>query len=103
MAIDQVGLFSSGSMPEMVTTQFKVFPNPGIDEIRLSYFSPLDNDRVIIRMADINGRVVLQQSFNTTPGVNNFTLPVDQLPNGVYTVSLQSAVEYQTQKLIVQH
>jgi hypothetical protein len=54
MAIDQVGLFSSGSMPEMVTTQFKVFPNPGIDEIRLSYFSPLDNDRVIIRM-HING------------------------------------------------
>jgi hypothetical protein len=96
MAIDQVALFSSGSMPEMVTTQFKVFPNPGVDEIRLSYFSPLDNDRVI-------GRVVLQQSFNTTPGVNNFTLPVDQLPNGMYTVSLQSADEYQTQKLIVQH
>lgn len=103
MAIDQFALFSSGSMPEMVTARFSVFPNPGVDQIRLSYLSQSDYDNVIIRLTDINGRVVFQQPYNAIPGLNNYTLPISQLPNGMYTVSLQSTRDYQTQKLIVQH
>ena len=101
MAIDQLRVSNTGAMPESSAAGFSLFPNPGTDEVQLSFFST--GEKVVqLSISDMQGKVVQREAIRSLAGLNKHTLLVNQLANGFYTVSLQSASEYQIQKLIIQ-
>lgn len=54
-----------------------------------------------LRILDINGRAVYVRSFVADQGMNNFTLPVHQLPDGVYQAEVWVDNRHYTKQLLV--
>jgi hypothetical protein len=72
-----------------VSTKFTtVYPNPASDKTTLDFY--LDkNSSVGIKVYDITGQEVYSITTpNVSTGFNYFTMPVDQLSNGLYIVKL---------------
>lgn len=71
------------SAPTALTghSDIALFPNPAGDVLYMTV--PETNHPVVIRMVDVMGRAVLQQSFVTTT-ISPITLDLSQLPDGLY-------------------
>ncbi|MBL7771457.1 MAG: fibronectin type III domain-containing protein [Chitinophagaceae bacterium] len=82
-------LASKGAAITSIESQvnFKVYPNPTQSELNLDIIIQHDTD-VEIQLMDMSGRVVKQHLANLFSGVNNITLDVQSLTNGVYTVKV---------------
>ncbi len=106
MAVDQVRLLESGGIPEGLSAaavSLLLRPNPASEEVFLQFQSD-SNEAVQGRVIDFSGRTILVREFETVEGRNEWSLPVSQLPNGIYWVVLwQQGKERITQKFIVQH
>lgn len=63
------------------------FPSPTTDGLMVQFFTMHEED-VIIRLTDLVGRVALEQSTTTEPGVNFLKLALANLPAGVYIITL---------------
>ncbi|MEM9820456.1 MAG: T9SS type A sorting domain-containing protein [Bacteroidota bacterium] len=76
---------------------FRVYPNPVKDQLNVQ----LDTDFVgtrSIRVVDINGRLVLEQTMEQS----NEWIDVQHLPNGLYTLSVWSSTKgWQSQKVVI--
>jgi len=77
---------------------FKVFPNPTSDHITISTKGNRINQ---IRIVDIAGKLVFenQSALNS----NEITIPVHQLGNGTYILTVQSNGQQKSQKIVVNH
>lgn len=79
----------------------QVTPNPATDVVKLLVSSDKQGSGVI-RVLDMNGRLVFEESVKIAQGDN--TLPIDfthQPPNGIYTVQLQFEQNIYYEKLIM--
>lgn len=63
------------------------FPSPTTDGLTVQYATLYEED-VMIRLTDLIGRVVLEQSAIAEPGVNVTNLSLGNLPAGVYCVTV---------------
>jgi hypothetical protein len=79
-----------------------VFPNPVIDVLHIEYINATAGTTTI-KIFDMNGREVAQQSFQNTARQNKITIEeTAQLKSGVYLVKIESVGETQIVKLIKQ-
>lgn len=87
---------------EKVTFQIvNINPNPIVTEAVLSY--DIDTNAAIeLQMTDINGRIVQQQQLNASKGRNAQTLQMNNLPQGIYFVTLTQGDKKLTERLIKQ-
>jgi hypothetical protein len=76
----------------------KVYPNPTSDQITISTKGNRINQ---IRIVDLAGRVVFenQSALNS----NEITIPVRQLNNGTYILTVTSNGQQKSQKIVVNH
>lgn len=72
------------------TFEFKVYPNPVQRSSPMNLqFDTRDGKRKIVRIITLDGRILLQQSFNTSRGKNLFQIPTDvRWSAGIYVVQL---------------
>ncbi|MBL7773676.1 MAG: fibronectin type III domain-containing protein [Chitinophagaceae bacterium] len=71
---------------------FNVYPNPTQGELNVDI--TMEQDAAIeIHLMDMSGRIVKQIQTNAYTGVNNITLNVQDLSNGVYTVQVMKEGE----------
>jgi hypothetical protein len=78
-----------------------IYPNPAIDETQI-FFPGGTNSNYVIRLTDINGRVVDQ--FLVVQGNQSVLLPLSQRTNGVYIVEVKRADGFTLRKkLVVAH
>lgn len=75
---------------------FQLYPNPANDQITIAGL-PEGSFEIII--TDMMGRVIIEQQWNN---VNQGTLNVSSLSNGVYQLSLYQKDKVQTKKLIIE-
>jgi hypothetical protein len=75
---------------------FKAYPNPFTNEVTIAY-DLKDNcaDGCLIRIVDIQGRIVLEQRIASGEGPNSFTLDMGAYETGIYICSL-----YNSQRLL---
>ncbi|MCS6916162.1 MAG: T9SS type A sorting domain-containing protein [Chitinophagales bacterium] len=73
-----------------------VYPNPASDQVELS-LKPF-NGYVVIEFIDLSGKIHCQNRYETD-GSSSFTIPVNQLPQGVYVLRVRSA-EFSDQVLV---
>jgi endonuclease I len=69
-------------------TQMGLWPNPAAGSFTLYYQTPV-NETIIIRLIDVTGRVLVQQTNTATSGSNAFALDLGNVAKGVYTLQIQ--------------
>ncbi|MDQ3051300.1 MAG: T9SS type A sorting domain-containing protein [Bacteroidota bacterium] len=57
------------------------------NNIHLQFISPV-NQKITVKTNDLAGKMVLTNTFEATEGVNNFYIPSENLPQGIYFVQL---------------
>ncbi len=76
-----------------------IAPNPARDYAIIQYKSG-SRSTAQIRLADATGRIVMRTQHNSQPGNNTVTLSnLDRLPEGIYTVMIESEGQLSVQKL----
>jgi hypothetical protein len=87
----------SGTFAEAIS----VFPNPAISAFTLSYLAT-DKGQLAANLSDITGRVVAQYSYDYNQGNNQWEIPVQNLPSGVYLLTLDQGDAHLTLRIMVQ-
>ena len=90
------GCWSLWSEPFVITgfqgvndVKMKVYPSPSSDIVHIEFINgatPTDGD---IRVVDLNGKLVIQETFGAAPSVNRTSLNIAKLPSGVYTIVME--------------
>jgi hypothetical protein len=68
-----------------------VYPNPVEATMNLSYFATNTDETITVNIVDMMGRVLMSKAFLATNGINQFTLPTNNLGAGQYAVSTHSS------------
>lgn len=75
-----------------------LYPNPASEIVHLTFPHPLDQCEVTIR--NIVGETIFSHAYDN---VSNLSIPVDDLPNGMYLFSVNSEKAIWHKKFIVKH
>src|SRR5690606_24485105 len=77
-------------------------PNPANTEVRIS-LSGFAKGSYALSLTSLDGKSVYRQTLQHNSGNNVFTIPVRDLPAGMYFLRLAGEGTNTTQKLMVQH
>lgn len=78
----------------------KMYPNPASESVNIT-FSSEENTNAELSVMNLMGQTVYNMNVIVNEGYNMVTVPVNQLPAGVYMVNIKSSKGTSTQKLIV--
>jgi len=95
---EQVYTATTGIEETSGITTLGVFPNPATNLVNLVYQNDGSNNNATVTISDLSGRVVTQQLFETTGGMNRSVLDVSALNRGIYILTLGS----NSSKLIIE-
>ena len=78
------------------------YPNPATDHINVVYSLRQNLQTARVTLTDMMGRIVLDRELEATnQGMNVATLPLLDVPSGTYALTVQTAADQFTQKVIV--
>lgn len=89
------------AMPDEKSLSLSVFPDPASNEANLLYSINENRSDGVIRITDIQGKIIQQYDLGIKAGTRQMTVDVSQLPQGVYFATLVSGKEHVTKKLVV--
>lgn len=76
--------------PEPATVDMKVYPNPANDVLYVTV-SPHKAGEVVIRLVDMTGRIAYEAYYKAiAAGKQGFTVPVKEMPSGIYNLQVQT-------------
>ncbi len=84
------------------TESFTIYPNPATARLQLQWKAD-ENAIASIKVLDILGRILIQQNFAETKGINSRLLLVDKLKNGNYIFIINAGNKIKTARFRVQH
>ena len=79
--------FVDPTITSVVDHQFgqpSIYPNPANDVLHIRYFSLLGGEKVNMGIYNVAGQLISENLFNTAGGENLFTVPTEQLNEGLY-------------------
>jgi len=82
-------------------SEMNVYPNPANDVINLS-FNGIESSKMNISLIDQTGRVVREEQFNFSTGLNNHSLNINNVASGVYELQLNVAGKSVSRKVVVE-
>lgn len=91
--------FAVHSPPNSNISVSQVFPNP-TEQTLTWVLSANESQSGIINIADISGKIVLQEERSIEKGFQNLSFDVSNLPSGTYSISLSCGKENHVQKFI---
>jgi hypothetical protein len=74
---------------EVSNDALNIYPNPTQDELNVD-LTVTQFSNVVVKLVDMSGRVVKQVQTSAVEGVNNITLSLGDLSNGVYSLQIFS-------------
>ena len=81
----------------------RIFPNPAAQDIHIA-FNIAETKNAVVSVADLTGSVVATvSSERMVAGANDITIPVSNLPAGMYIVQLKSPEGVVAKKVVVSH
>lgn len=78
-----------------------VFPNPAKNKFTLEYDSPI-SENIAVNLYDINGRILLSDSWSVSPQTNRKNFDITSFSSGVYFVRLNSKNGIWVSKVVVE-
>jgi len=82
-----------------LTEQFTVFPNPAEESVFLQFAQ--DQRHAVLRLMDIQGRIVFQRMVNFIPGRNPFVVELPALTPGYYYFQVRSEAGVGVKPLVI--
>jgi glucan endo-1,3-alpha-glucosidase len=82
------------------TDETSIYPNPSHGQINIIHNST-QKEEITIRVNDLNGLVVLNQTMPASLGMNQYVLDITKLVPGMYLVSIISSDKKITRKILV--
>lgn len=82
-------------------SRFMVFPNPANGDQVQVYFTTDQMVDLNINVVNMTGQTVYQTTLGQVQGNTNVSLPVAELPAGIYAIELTDGHSNQTQQLVV--
>ena len=79
---------------------FDVYPNP-VNSGSVVSFTALQGGAYTLKLADVAGKVLRVQQLQATAGINKTDLPRQNLPAGIYFISIGNEEGMITRKLLV--
>ncbi len=96
---EQVYTATTGIQETEGITTLGIYPNPAHNQLNIVYnYNRSDNNSTNLTICDLSGRVVMQQGFNATSGLNNQVVDVTGLNTGIYLLNVGG----KTSKLIIE-
>ena len=69
---------------------FSLFPNPASQKINLNFIAE-QGQKIIIKLFDLQGHTIKSDTYRAVVnGLNNFTINIDDISNGIYLLSINS-------------
>ncbi len=91
---EEVLLYSSNGVELETKASVRVYPNPAIETAHLQLLVDVNqHSEATIRLVNISGQVVQTFIHQFSSGANQFTMPLNDVPSGVYVVEL-TAVDF---------
>ena len=78
----------------------KVFPNPASKVVYLTMDLPVAKT-CNISIASMNGKTLVSQIIHTQAAWNACSIPVNDIPSGIYLIQIRSGKESLTHKLVI--
>jgi len=94
-----IGAFAAESSAGLVSTkesQFEIYPNPVVDNLKIKLNS--NSNATLVQVYSLLGSKVIEKVINE--GSETISIPVVNLSNGVYYVSVKNGSTYSVQKFI---
>jgi Secretion system C-terminal sorting domain len=76
-------------LKQSATNRLEIFPNPAKDQLNLTYINNSGPTEGSMRLIDVYGRSVYEQSISIQTGSNGYSIPLDQLASGVYYLCIK--------------
>ncbi len=83
-----------------VTHSINVFPNPANGLVNLE-FNSKSGGEYNVKLVNVYGQVVRSKNASAVTGENTYQLPLQGIPNGIYTVTIRNGDGVYTTKLVV--
>jgi glycosidase len=102
--VDRDGKYSYSSIEKASfdnKTSWQVFPNPSYNKSLILY-AQTNLSKARIFLTDISGRVIYHNAVNTVTAGQQITIPVQNLPKGIYLLKVNADEESKTKKIIIQ-
>lgn len=80
--------------------QLAIYPNPAAENVSL-VIDNINLRSAVIRLTDLQGKVVLEENRSIDAGMQIISMPVNQLNNGIYIMSLESENYRATSKIVI--
>jgi uncharacterized protein YjdB len=90
----------TSKLPKEALT-LKLHPNPASREVTIDLSGFEGESAVQVTMSDVTSRPFVSQQVQLTTGVNQVTLPVNHLPQGLFFVTVQGSKTTKTAKLVI--
>lgn len=78
----------------------QISPNPASDNINIRFDAGAAANAVI-SILDMTGKTVISAAISTVEGFNQVSVPVNQLTNGLYLISIRAGEELLTEKMMI--
>ncbi len=99
-ALLQACLGISSIEKELSLRRFEMYPNPASDNLTLTWEQDLSQEGSI-RIVNVQGAAVVQQSEHYFPGSTSFQINTQSLPAGIYVVEVQVGESFLRKPLMV--
>jgi uncharacterized protein YjdB len=76
-------------------------PNPASSEVNISLAGFAEESAVQVNMIDMNGKRFVSEQVQLRDGIKQVTLPISQLPQGLFLVRVQGSKTTKTAKLVI--
>ena len=84
---------------EKPSSALRLFPNPAEEKTTIE--TDLSEGTYHIEVVDLNGRTVLSQKFEAREsGINQFTINISELSNGMYIIGIQGIADSYTRLMV---
>ncbi len=80
--------------------EVKVFPNPAVQQLNISFNALKDAD-LAINLSDISGRIIRQADYAARQGENSFSFDLNDVAQGIYFLNIQGDNSSLMYKVIV--
>jgi len=80
---------------------FTVYPNPASSEVTIGFSSDKET-RYSVTVADMTGRIIINENHTSVVGDNQFQMNISSLSKGIYMVILQNSDGTLQKKIVVQ-
>ena len=78
----------------------RMYPNPATESVNV-LFTAENTENGVLSVMNLMGQTVYTMNIDVNEGTNMVTVPVNQLPAGIYMVNIKTNRGISTQKLIV--